>query len=76
LVLFDYKEDFYNCMGEIAKQVMYRSADHLNSLIEEYLGNPRKRQDVSRYLQHRACTEFSFRTLCKRILAEEPVWRN
>jgi hypothetical protein len=76
LVLFDYKDDFYYSMGEIANQVMYRSVEQLNSLIEEYLGNPRKRLDVSGQLQHRACTEFSFNALCRRILVDEPVWRN
>ncbi len=60
LVLFDYKEDFYLSMGEAANQVTYRSVDHLNTLVEDYLGNPRKRRDVSLYLQHRVCTEFSF----------------
>jgi selenide,water dikinase len=34
--------------------------DHLNELVEQYLSSPRKRRDVSRYLQHRVCTEFSF----------------
>jgi hypothetical protein len=53
LMLFDYKDDFFQSMGEIGNQVMYRSVDHLNSLVEEFLGNPRKRRDVSRYIQHR-----------------------
>jgi len=30
---------------------------------------------VSRYLQHRVCTEFSFGALAKRILVDEPVWK-
>jgi hypothetical protein len=75
LVLFDYKEDFYQGMGEVANQVMYRSVEQLNSMVDEYLGNPRKRQDISRYLQHRACTDFSFSTLCKRMFVEEAAWR-
>lgn len=75
LVLFDYKEDFHQSMGDVGDQVMYRNVDHLNSLVEEYLSNPRKRRDVSRYLQHRVCTEFNFGTLSKRILVEEPAWR-
>jgi hypothetical protein len=76
LVLFDYKADFRESMGEIADQVMYKSVDHLNRLVEEYLSDPRKRRDVSRYLQHRVCTEFSFGALCQRILVDEPAWRN
>ena len=76
LVLFDYKDDFAQSMGEAGQQVMYRSVDHLNSLVEEFLSDPRKRRDVSRYLQHRAATEFSFATLCKRILVDEPLWKS
>jgi hypothetical protein len=76
LVLFDYKDDFYQSMGEVSNQVMYRSVEHMNALVEEYLGNPRKRQDISRYLQHRVSTEFSFSTLCKHMLVDEPAWRN
>jgi hypothetical protein len=76
LILFDYKSDFRESMGEIADQVMYKSVDHLNQLVEEYLTDPRKRRDVSRYLQHRVCTEFNFGALCKRILVDEPAWRN
>jgi len=75
LVLFDYKSDFREAFGEIADQVMYRNVDHLNALMERYLGDPRKRLDVSLYLQHRARTEFSFRELAKRILVDEPWWR-
>jgi hypothetical protein len=76
LVLFDYKKDFYESMGDAANLVMYRSVQHLNTLVEEYLGDAKKRRDVSRYLQHRVCTEFNFRALGKRILADEPEWRN
>ena len=54
---------------------MYRNVDHLNMMVEEYLGDPRKRRDVSRYLQHRVCTEFSFGMLARRILVEEPIWK-
>jgi len=74
-VLFDYKEDFRQSMGDIGDQVMYRNVDHLNSLVEEYLANPRKRRDVSRYLQQRVSAEFTFATLAKRILVEEPAWK-
>ncbi len=76
LVLFDYKDDFYQGMGEAGKQVMYRSVDDLNRMVDEFLGDPRKRRDVSRYLQHRACTEYSFAALGKRILADEPAWKS
>jgi hypothetical protein len=55
---------------------MYRNVDHLNALVEEYLGNPRKRRDVSRYLQQRVCSEFTFSVLAKRILVEEPAWKS
>jgi hypothetical protein len=54
---------------------MYRNIGHLNSLVEEYLANPRKRRDVSRYLQQRVCAEFNFGALAKRILVEEPAWK-
>ncbi len=75
LILFDYKDDFYRGMGDVGNQVMYRSVDQLNALVDEYLTNPRKRQDVGRYLQHRVCTEFNFAALSKRILVDEPAWR-
>jgi hypothetical protein len=75
LVLFDYKDDFLKTMGDIGNQVMYRSVDHLNALVDEYLTDPRKRVDVSRYLQHRVATEFSFAALAKRILVDQPVWK-
>jgi hypothetical protein len=55
--------------------VMYRSVDHLNSMVDDFLGNPRKRRDVSRYIQHRVCTEFNFGALSRKILVEEPAWR-
>ena len=76
LVLFDYKEDFHESMGDAANLVMYRSVEHLNTLVEEYLGDAKKRRDVSRYLQNRVCTEFNFGALGTRILADEPAWRN
>jgi hypothetical protein len=75
LVLFDYKDDFLKTMGDVANQVMYRSVDHLNTLVDEYLTDPRKRRDVSRYLQHRVATEFSFAALAKHILVDKPVWK-
>ena len=75
LVLFDYKDDFHQSMGDIGDQVMYRSIDHLNSLLEEYLAHPRRRRDVSRYLQQRVASEFTFAALAKRILVDEPAWK-
>jgi hypothetical protein len=75
LVLFDYKEDFHRIMGDAGRAVMYDSVDHLNTMIEDYLSNPRRRRDVSRHLQNRVCTEFSFGALVKRILADEPEWK-
>jgi hypothetical protein len=74
LVLFDYKHDFATIMGEAGDQVMYHDIDHLNTLVDRYLSNPRQRLDVIRYLQHRVCSEFSFGALCKRILVDEPAW--
>jgi hypothetical protein len=75
LILFDYKEDFGRIMGDVADQVMYRDVDHLNRLVDEYLTNPHRRQDVSRYLQHRVATEFSFGALAKRLLVDEAEWK-
>jgi len=75
LVLFDYKEDFANIMGDFGDGVMYRNIDHLNTLIDRYLTDRRKRLDTVRYLQHRICTEFSFGALCQRFLVGEPIWR-
>jgi hypothetical protein len=75
LMLFDYKDDFFQAMGDIGNQVMYRSVDHLNSMVDDFLGNPRKRRDVSRYIQHRVCSEFNFGALSRKILIEEPAWR-
>ncbi len=74
LMLFDYKDDFCQIMGEIGNQVMYRSVDHLNLLIDEYLTNPHRRRDVVQYLQHRVVTEFSFGVLAKRLLVDERAW--
>jgi hypothetical protein len=70
LVLFDYKSDFHESMGELGDQVMYRDLDQLNAMVDEYLSNPRKRREVSRYLQHRVATEFNFAALSQKILAE------
>ena len=75
LVLFDYKDDFRESVGDVADEVMYCSVDQLNGMIENYLSNPRRRVDVSRYLQHRACADISFRNLCIRIFDTEPLWR-
>jgi hypothetical protein len=75
LILFDYKEDFGRIMGDVADQVMYRDVDHLNRLVDEYLTNPHRRQDVSRHLQDRVVTEFSFGKLAKRLLVDEAAWK-
>ena len=75
LILFDYKEDFGRIMGDVAEHVMYRDVDHLNRLVDEYLTNPHRRQDVSRHLQDRVVTEFSFGALAKRLLVDEAAWR-
>jgi spore maturation protein CgeB len=75
LILFDYKEDFGRIMGDVAEHVMNRDVDHLNRLVDEYLTNPHRRQDVSRYLQHRVATEFSFGALAKRLLVDEAAWK-
>jgi len=69
LVLFDYKSDFHQSMGDLGAEVMYRNLDQLNSMVDEYLANPRKRREVSRYLQHRVATEFNFAALSRKILA-------
>lgn len=74
-VLFDYKQDFHQSMGEAGLEVMYRNLDELNAKVEEFLGNPRKRKDVARYLQNRVCTEFNFRALSRKILIDQPDWR-
>jgi hypothetical protein len=71
LVLFDYKSDFRDTVGDAADEVMYRSVDQLNAMVDDYLSNPRKRRDVSRYLQHRVCTEFHFGKLCCKIFTED-----
>ena len=74
LVLFDYKRDFHECMGDLGNQVMYRSLDQLNSMVDDYLSNPKKRREVSRYLQHRVATEFNFAALSKKLLVDERAW--
>ncbi len=74
LVLFDYKDDFARIMGDAGQHVMYRSIDHLNTMLDDYLTNPYRRRDVARYLQNRVVTEFSFGVLCKRLLVDERRW--
>jgi Glycosyl transferases group 1 len=74
LILFDYKQDFREAIGELADLVMYRSLDHLNSLVEEYLENPRKRREVTLDLQQRVLREFTFGAFCQLALADEPKW--
>jgi spore maturation protein CgeB len=74
LMLFDYKDDFRQTVGGVADEVMYRSTDQLNAMVDAYLTDPRKRRDVSRYLQHRVATEFSWAVLARQILADRPKW--
>jgi spore maturation protein CgeB len=74
LMLFDYKEDFSRIMGDAAGEVMYRSIEQLNSLVDGYLAKPHRRRDVASYLQHRVVTEFSFSALAKRLLVDERAW--
>jgi len=75
LMLFDYKDDFRETVGNVADEVMYRSTDQLNAMVDAYLADPRKRRDISRYLQHRVATEFSFGVLARHILADKPLWK-
>lgn len=75
LPLFDYKADFHETMGDAGDQVMYRSIDHLNALIEHYLTSPAKRLEVIRELQEQVRERFTFAALTTRVLVEEPVWR-
>jgi hypothetical protein len=39
-------------------------------MLDDYLSNPRKRREVSRYLQHRVATEFNFASLSREILSD------
>ena len=75
LPLFDYKPDFRESLGEAADQVMYRSVDHLNALVEHYLTRPARRLEVIRDLQERVLERFTFGSLCTRVLVDEPLWR-
>jgi spore maturation protein CgeB len=74
-ILFDYKEDFAREMGEVGTEVMYRNVDELNALIDRYLGDDRRRRDLSRYLQYTVATRHTFGHLSRRILVDEPAWR-
>jgi hypothetical protein len=74
LILFDRKQDFRDEFGEAADLIMYHSNDHLGSLIEEYLGRPQLRREVSSILRDRVLREFTFTAFCKRVLADEPAW--
>jgi len=75
LMLFDYKDDFRQTIGEVADEVMYRSTDQLNAMVDTYLTDSRKRRDISRYLQHRVATEFSFGVLARHMLVDKPLWK-
>jgi Glycosyl transferases group 1 len=75
MVLFDYRDDLRQAMGEIVDSVMFQSIDQLNSLIEAYLGDPRKRRRLARELQQRVLSEFTFDGFATRVLVDQPVWR-
>ena len=73
--LFDYKDDFRAALGEIAEAVMYRSTDQLNAMIEHYRSHPARRREIAREMQHSVLERFTFGTMCRRILVEDPAWR-
>ncbi|HUI79477.1 MAG TPA: glycosyltransferase [Bryobacteraceae bacterium] len=74
LIVFDYKQDFREALGEAADLVMFRNLDEMRSLIDGYLGNPRKRRAVALELQQRVLREFTFDAFCRRVLVEESAW--
>jgi hypothetical protein len=76
MVLFDYKDDFRQEIGDLAELVMFRSIDHMNALVEGHLSDPARRRRIARELQHRVLTGLTFDAFLKRVLIEEPVWRN
>jgi hypothetical protein len=73
--LFDYKQDFRDCVGPEGDLLMYRSIDHLNAMVEDYLTHPARRREVTRGLRARVHRDFTFGALCRRVLDEEPLWR-
>jgi spore maturation protein CgeB len=75
LVLFDYKSDFRDEIGELADLVMYRSFDQLNSMVDQYLADPRKRREVSQSLGELVSQKLTFEAFCRRVLVEQPLWR-
>jgi hypothetical protein len=75
LMLFDWREEYRQALGDIAERVMYRDADHLNARIDEYLGDPRRRREVAREMQDRILGGFTFAHLTRRMLVSEPAWR-
>lgn len=75
LIVFDYKEDFREAVGEVAELVMYRSLEEMHSLIEGYLGDSLKRRKVARDLQQLVLRSFTFDTFCRKALTEEAGWR-
>jgi hypothetical protein len=75
-ILFDYKNDFRDALGDVADAVMYRTVDQMNGLVETYLSQPSKKLAISRELQQRILREFTFTALWERVLAREPIWRS
>ena len=75
LMLFDYKSDFHSSMGDVGAMVMYRDLNELNALVDRYLTDSRQRWEVVRYLKHRASTMYSFASLCRRLMVDEPLWQ-
>ncbi len=74
-MVFDYKDDFRDTLGDLADAVMYRTIDQMNGLVETYLSQPAQKRAISRELQQRILSEFTFTALWERILSAEPVWR-
>jgi hypothetical protein len=75
-IVFDYKEDFRSALGDLADAVMYRTLDQMNGLVETYLSQPARKHAISRELQQRILSEFTFTALWERILSVEPIWRS
>jgi hypothetical protein len=76
MVLFDYRRDLHEAMGGIASQVMFHDVGQLNSLIETYLGDHRKRREIAKELQHRVLSEFTFDAFATQVLVDRPHWRD
>lgn len=75
LMLFDYKTDFARVMDDAGSAVMYRDAEHLNTLIDGYLTRPNHRRDVVQHLQDRISREFTWAAMAKRLMVDERAWK-